>query len=60
MTTEEPTPDEEARLAERAAAIWGDPFSPEAMAEDAKMNAQERTYNDTKRYRRMRDLKEDD
>jgi hypothetical protein len=59
MTTE-PTPDEEARLAERAKRIWGEnPFSPEAMAADTKLNAQERTYNDTIRYRRMRDLEEE-
>lgn len=57
--TEAETPEEQDRFAERAAAIWGNPFSPEAMAEDAKLNAQERTYQDTIRYRRMRDLVEE-
>jgi len=55
----DPVSEEEERLARRAAAIWGDPFSPEAMAADTKLNAQERTYNDTIRYRRMRDLEEE-
>lgn len=59
MASEE-TPDEEVRLAERAKAIWGEnPFSPQAMAEEAKMNAQERASMDTRRHRRMADLEEE-
>jgi hypothetical protein len=56
--TEEP--DEEVRLAERARRIWGDnPFSPEKMAEDAALKAPEREFKDQLRYRRMRDLKDE-
>lgn len=51
--------DPDARLAERAEAIWGNPFSPEAMAADAAMKAPEREFNDHLRHRRMRDLKDD-
>ncbi len=57
---EEETPDEEIRLTERAKAIWGEnPFSPESMAEEAKLKGPERAHNDTKRYRRMADLEEE-
>lgn len=57
MVTEE-TPDED-WLAARAEAIWGNPFSPEAMAADAAMKAPEREFNDQLRHRRMRDLEDD-
>lgn len=57
METEE-TPDED-RLAARAEAIWGNPFSPEAMAADAALKAPEREINDHLRHRRMRDLEDD-
>ena len=57
MVTEE-TPDED-RLAARAEAIWGNPFSPEAMAADAALKAPEREFNDHLRHRRMRDLEDD-
>ena len=59
MASEE-TPDEEVRLAERAKAIWGEnPFSPEKMAADAALKAPEREFNDQLRYRRMRDLQDE-
>lgn len=58
MTTEETEPEED-RLAQRADAIWGNPFSPEAMAQDASLKAPERAYNDVRRYRRMEDLEHD-
>ncbi len=57
--TEAETPNEQERLARRAEAIWGNPFSPESMAEDAKLNGPEKAYKDTIRYRRMRDLEEE-
>jgi hypothetical protein len=57
--TNELTPEEEERLARRAAAIWGDPFSPEAMAQDAIAKGPEKAYNDVRRYRRMEDLEEE-
>lgn len=56
---EEPAQTEEERLAERARRIWGDPFSPEAMAQDARAKGPEKAYNDVRRYRRMQDLADD-
>ena len=50
---------EEERLAERARRIWGNPFSPEAMARDAIAKGPEKAYNDVRRYRRMQDLTDD-
>lgn len=52
---------EEDRLAERARRIWGDnPFSPENMAADAALKAEERRgIRAQERFRRMRDLEDD-
>lgn len=57
----EKTPDEEARLAERARAIWGEnPFSPDNMAADAALkDIERRTVRAQERYRNLRDLKDD-
>lgn len=58
--SEDLTPEEEERLARRAAAIWGEnPFSPEAMAQDAQLKGPERAHTVTKRHRRMADLEEE-
>lgn len=59
MTESDPT--EEERLAERARRIWGDnPFSPENMAADAALKAEERRkLRAQERFRRMRDLEDD-
>lgn len=55
----EPTPDEQARLAERAKRIWGEnPFSPENMAQDAAMKAPEREgLRADQRHKNINDLK---
>lgn len=48
---------EEARLADRAAAIWGNPFSPEVMAQDAALRAAEREgLRTNQRHTKMSDL----